>query len=55
MYLNLFTLHEVGKLRTGLALHHIRYRKVSDFKCMYKEQYKQILARVSELSELVLQ
>ena len=31
MYLNFFTIHEVGKLWTGLALHHIRYRKVSDY------------------------
>ena len=40
MYLNFFTIHEVGKLWTGLVLHHIRYSKVSDFNYMYKEQYK---------------
>ena len=37
MYLNFFTAHEVGKLWTGMVIHHIRYRKVSDFNYMYKE------------------
>ena len=37
---------KVGRLWTGLVLHHFRYRKVSDFNYTYNEKYRQILARI---------